>query len=400
MKPTTAIFSLSLFIVSCTSSQKMLEQGHFDKAITISVEKLQNNPENTDELVVLKKAFEKANLLDRKRIESLNLDGTGDNWNDISELYARMGSRQHKIMLLPSEIRNQFEIIDYESALDETKYSTADRLYRQGLEFMQRGDRPGYRKAWAEFIRVSEIYPSYEDVDQKIKETRRLGTTRALFVTKNNSGVEVPDNFTSELSKNISEDLDIKWLEIDIVEDGNISYDQRLELNLTNIIISPETLDRQTNQRSKEIQDGFIEKRDSLGKSISRIPKMITVDATVMTYTKTKSALVDGSLNFYEYSTGRLILNESLSEEIVFKNKFREFYGDERVFPINIRNNIQRKITDTKPRITFNDSRGLILEDRKEIPFPTNDQLLLYSIDLLKEKTRAIIRSQRDLMEK
>lgn len=170
-------------------------------------------------------------------------------------------------------------------------------------------------------------------------------------------------------------------------------------LNVTNIIFSPESVDRQRNRQLKEIQDGFIEKRDSLG-NIKRVPNMITVNATVLNVTKTKSAFIDGSLNVYEFTTNQLIHTESLSEEIMFENRFSEFYGDDRALSSRTREStfdLQRERTDAKPRITINDSRGMIIEDRKEVPFPTNEQLLLYSADLLKERARSIIRDERNL---
>jgi|GEM_PF-1479675 len=399
MKRSSVILFLLLFIVSCISSQKLVEQGQFDQAIDKSVNKLENNPGNSDELEVLKKAYNLANMSDSTRIAHMELGENEGRLNEVVELYAQMDRRQDKIQALPSQVRNHFEFVNYDSIITEAKYTTADKLYRRGLEFMERGDKKSYRKAWAEFNRASEIYPGYEDVDQKIEEARRLGTSHALFVAENNSEVEVPDYFTTELSRITAQDLNVRWLDLDSIENENISYDQLVVLNVTNIIFSPESVDRQRNRQLKEIQDGFIEKRDSLG-NIKRVPNMITVNATVLNVTKTKSAFIDGSLNVYEFTTNQLIHTESLSEEIMFENRFSEFYGDDRALSSRTREStfdLQRERTDAKPRITINDSRGMIIEDRKEVPFPTNEQLLLYSADLLKERARSVIRDERNL---
>lgn len=399
MKRSSVILFLLLFIVSCISSQKLVEQGQFDQAIDKSVNKLENNPGNSDELEVLKKAYNLANMSDNTRIAHMELGENEGRLNEVVELYAQMDRRQDKIQALPSQVRNHFEFVNYDSIITEAKYTTADKLYRRGLEFMERGDKKSYRKAWAEFNRASEIYPGYEDVDQKIEEARRLGTSHALFVAENNSEVEVSDYFTTELSRITVQDLNVRWVDLDSIENENISYDQLVVLNVTNIIFSPESVDRQRNRQLKEIQDGFIEKRDSLG-NIKRVPNMITVNATVLNVTKTKSAFIDGSLNVYEFTTNQLIHTESLSEEIMFENRFSEFYGDDRALSSRTREStfdLQRERTDAKPRITINDSRGMIIEDRKEVSFPTNEQLLLYSADLLKERARSIIRDERNL---
>lgn len=223
MKRSSVILFLLLFIVSCTSPQKLVEQGQFDQAIDKSVNKLENNPGNSDELEVLKKAYNLANMSDSSRIAHMELGKNEDRLNEVVELYAQMDRRQDKIQALPSQIRNQFEFVNYDSTITEAKYAAADRLYRRGLEFMERGDKKSYRKAWAEFNRASEIYPGYEDVDQKIEEARRLGTSHALFVAENNSEVVVPDYFTTELSGITAQDLNVSWLDLDSIENENIS---------------------------------------------------------------------------------------------------------------------------------------------------------------------------------
>ena len=401
MKHIPAILFVLLMIVSCTSSLDLLENGEFEQAIDASIEKVEKNAGDKNELEVLKKAYNMANQLNRKQIENLELDKDPDNWSKISNLYIKLDQRQDKIRQLPSQIKEQFEFVDYDRAMSDAKYAAAEKLYNQGKELMAKGDKQEYRLAWAVFNRVKEIYPDFKDIEQKIQESRRLGITHAIFVVENNSGMEVPGNFIAQLSQNTSEYLNMNWLKLDTVENENTRYDHRIKLNLTNIILSPEKIDRQPNRVLKEIQDGYTQVRDSLG-NVKRVSKMITVNATVLNVTKTKSAFLNGSLEIYEYSTDRILYNENLSEEIVFKNSFQEFYGDERALKGQRGREtfgLQQKRTDSKPRITINDTRGLVFEDRREVPFPTNEQLLLYSTGLLKEKTMSIIRSEWRLLE-
>jgi len=385
MKRFPVILLLVLFAVSCTSSQKLLERGQYDRAIDKAVEKLQKKPGDSEELEVLKEAFELANMFDNERIEYLQLEGNDENWIEIFELYEQLDRRQDKIRRLPSRVRNQFEFVNYDRAIVDSKSAAADVSYRRGLEYMEQGGKENYRLAWAEFIRAAELYPGYEDVEQKIEEARVLGLNHTLFVAENNSGVMVPDYFTTELSRITLRDLNTRWLNIDTFENNNITYDHLVVLNVTNIVFSPESVERQIIRESKEIQDGMTYaydddgnvRKDSLGNDI-RIPNMINVSAEVTEVLQQKSAFVGGSLDIFELESDQLVHTDNLSVEFLFENRYGTVSGDERA------------LSEETEEIVGG----------RELPFPSNEQMVMDAADLLKERTKNIIRSERRLLER
>ena len=385
MKRFPVILLLVLFAVSCTSSQKLLERGQYDRAIDKAVEKLQKKPGDSEELAVLKEAFELANMFDNERIEYLQLEGNDENWIEIFELYEQLDRRQDKIRRLPSRVRNQFEFVNYDRAIVDSKSAAADVSYRRGLEYMEQGGKENYRLAWAEFIRAAELYPGYEDVEQKIEEARVLGLNHTLFVAENNSGVMVPDYFTTELSRITLRDLNTRWLNIDTFENNNITYDHLVVLNVTNIVFSPESVERQIIRESKEIQDGMTYaydddgnvRKDSLGNDI-RIPNMINVSAEVTEVLQQKSAFVGGTLDIFELESDQLVHTDNLSVEFLFENRYGTVSGDERA------------LSEETEEIVGG----------RELPFPSNEQMVMDAADLLKERTKNIIRSERRLLER
>ena len=385
MKRFPVILLLVLFAVSCTSSQKLLERGQYDRAIDKAVEKLQKKPGDSEELAILKEAFELANMFDNERIEYLQLEGNDENWIEIFELYEQLDRRQDKIRRLPSRVRNQFEFVNYDRAIVDSKSAAADVSYRRGLEYMEQGGKENYRLAWAEFIRAAELYPGYEDVEQKIEEARVLGLNHTLFAAENNSGVMVPDYFTTELSRITLRDLNTRWLNIDTFENNNITYDHLVVLNVTNIVFSPESVERQIIRESKEIQDGMTYaydddgnvRKDSLGNDI-RIPNMINVSAEVTEVLQQKSAFVGGSLDIFELESDQLVHTDNLSVEFLFENRYGTVSGDERA------------LSEETEEIVGG----------RELPFPSNEQMVMDAADLLKERTKNIIRSERRLLER
>src|SRR6056297_966468 len=385
MKRFHVILFLVLFAVSCTSSQKLLERGQYDRAIDKAVEKLQKKPGDSEELEVLKEAFELANMFDNERIEYLQLEGNDENWIEIFELYEQLDRRQDKIRRLPSRVRNQFEFVNYDRAIVDSKSAAADVSYRRGLEYMEQGGKENYRLAWAEFIRASELYTGYKDVDEKIEEAYSLGLNNTLFVAENNSGVMVPEYFETELSKITLRDLNTRWLNFDTFENENIDYDHLVVLNVTSIVFSPESVERQIIRESKEIQDGMTYaydndgnvRKDSLGNDI-RVPNMVTVNAEVTEVLQQKSTFVGGTVDMYELFSDQLVRTDDLSVEFVFENRYGILSGDKRALSEELEE----------------------IVGGRELPFPSNEQMVMDSADLLKQRTKMIISSERNLLER
>lgn len=376
---------IAIFFVSCTSSQKMLDRGQYDRAIDKAAEKLQKKPGDSKELAVLKEAYELANMFDRERIEYLELEENDQNWIEISELYEQLNNRQNKIRRLPTRVRNQFSYVNYDQAIVDSRSAAADVSYRRGIEYMELDNKKNHRLAWVEFTRAAELYPGYRDVELKIDETRNLGLNHTLLIVENNSGVMVPDYFETELSKIALRDLNTQWLSFDTFENENITYDHLLVLNISEIVFSPESVERQIIRETKEVQDGTKYeydsdgnvKKDSLGNDI-RIPNFVDVSAEVTDVLQQKSAFVGGSLDIFELESDQLLQTENLSVEWVFENRYGTLSGD------------KRALSEESEKIIGG----------REVPFPSNEQLVMDSADLLKERAKAIIRNQRILLER
>lgn len=385
MKQIIYILAASLFIISCTSSKKMLERGEYDRAIERSVEKLRKNPGNSKELNVLEEAYERANMFDRERIEFLEAEARDQNWIEIYELYEQLERRQDRVKSLPSQVRSRFTFTNYDEEIIESKAAAADVSYRRGVDYMKEGTKYGYRNAWEEFDRAAAIYPGYKDVEKKRLEAHRRGVNHALFIAENNSGIMVPEYFQTELSKMSLQELNTHWLHFDTFENEHTDYDYFIVLNVAEIAFSPEMVDRKVVTESKEIQDGMTYeynsdgnvKKDSLGNDI-RIPNFKEVEAEVTETTQSKTAFVGGSVDMYEASTNQLIYTENISAEARFENHFASFSGD------------RRALSEEKRRIVGG----------RELPFPSNEQMVMDAAELLKRQAESIITSQRRVLER
>ncbi|TVR29536.1 MAG: hypothetical protein EA390_09685 [Balneolaceae bacterium] len=371
-------------LISCASSQRMLQKGQYDRAIDRSTEKLMKKPNNSKELGVLQEAYELANMFDRERIEYLELEGRDESWIEIYQLYEQLSYRQNKVRRLPTQVRSQFTFYNYDQDIVESKSAAAEISYKRGLDFMQKGDKVSARQAYYEFDRASRIFPGYQDVDQKMAITHQMGLNHALFLVENNSGMVLPEYFDTELKKVTLRELNTRWLSFDTQENSNIDYDYFLVLNITDIAYSPETIERRIYTESKEIQDGLRYemdnngnvKKDSLGNDI-RVPNLVNVTAEVTEAKQLKSAFVGGSLDIFDLTTDQLVRTENISVEAVFQHLSGSFTGN------------KEALSKDSARIVGG----------REVPFPSNENMLMDSAQLLKERSKAIVSRNRRILE-
>ena len=384
MKKLSYLLIISFFLISCNSSQKMLERGQYDRAIDRATEKLMKKPNNSKELGVLKEAYELANMFDKERIEFLELEGREESWVEIYELYEQLNWRQNKVRRLPSQIRNEFTFYNYDSEIVESKMAAAEVSYKRGIDFLGQGDKMSARQAYNEFERAAQIYPGFEDVDQKLYESHQLGMNHALYFIENNSGMVLPEFFDVEMKKTTLKDLNTHWLNFDTYENENTEYDYFLVLNVTEIAYSPETVERRIYSESKEIQDGLRYeldengnvKKDSTGNDI-QVPNMVTVTAEITESEQKKTAFVAGSIDIYDLRSDQLIRTESASVEAVFQHRYGEFTGN------------RKALTEETEEIIGG----------RAVPFPGNEQMLMDATELLKNRSKTVISRNRRLLE-
>lgn len=379
------LFALSVVLfTACTSSKKLLEKGKYDEAIEKSVENLRKDPGNQEELDVLREAYQQANLLDKDRIDFLKKENREENWIEIYRLYSSLKNRQNLLKTLPSSVRNQFAFVDYDDRLIEAKGEAAEVSYSRGIEYLESGGKQNARAAYREFSRVRNIYPDYKDVNLLLQESLYLGTNHVLFQVENNSEVLLPRDFDTELKKISLKDLNRRWLNYDTYADSTVEYDYFIVLNIKEIAVSPESIERKSWTDTKEIQDGYTYvyddngnvKKDSAGNDI-KVPNYVTIAADVNESYQHKEAFIGGSVDYIDLYSNQLIKTEEISVTAVFEHYSAVFSGN------------KKALSD----------ESLKLIQSKPLPFPSDEAMLLDAASLLKNRTKRIVHNHRRILE-
>lgn len=391
MRKTTLLFILSVLVLtSCSSvktTEKALNSGNYDKAISLSIEKLAKNKakeKNQPHVLMLQEAFRKATDRDLDRISFLEKEQNPENFETIYTLYQRLKNRQERIKpLLPLRIlssgRNaKFKLVNYTDRILTAKENYAGYLYENGVALLNEGDRNkiNYRRAFDELRHLNKISPNYRDTRNLIEEAHAKGIDYVHVSVRNRTDQIIPRRLERDLLAIDTYGLNDLWTQYHAKRDRNIRYDFDLELDFRDIIISPEQVHEKEVIKERRIKDGFKYLKDnngnyvkdSLGNKI-KVDKFKRIRCKFYQFTQFKSSKVTGVVKYIDNRTNQLLQRFPIQSEFVFEHIYADYDGDRRAL----------------------DKSFIELLDETSVEFPSNEQMVYDTGTDLKQKLKHII---------
>ena len=379
-------------LISCGSAkttEQALNTGNYDKAISISIQKLQNNKTkkgNQKYVLMLEDAFAKSVERDEERIAFLKKDANPENAEEVFNLYSNLRLRQEQIKpLLPLPIfetgkNAHFIFKNYDDAYIASKNDLSEHLYQKALPFVNAENKVTLRTVYNELQYINQINPNYKDVQSLMNHVHELGTDYILVSMKNDSETIIPENLEEYLLNFDTYGLNDFW---SVYHNSNVEgfdYDFGLELNLTDILVSPERISEKEIVEEKMIKDGFKyavdedgnQLVDSIGNKI-KIDNMIKVRCHLYRFAQSKSSKVNGKVKYVDLKTNQVFQVYPISSEFVFNHVYATHRGDKRAF-----------------RASYID-----LLELKAVPFPSNEQMVYDTGSDLKNNLKHIIQSNQ-----
>lgn len=341
------VFFLLMASISCTSIEKLVDTGQYDKAIYFSTNKLSGAKVKKVEYVRgLETAFKKATDRDMAFVEKLKNEGNPESWETILSVYATISNRQESIRpLLPLTDENgkkaNFLFVNTNDLEKEAKEQTINFLYSSAKDFLQEArstkDRIPARKAYDALLRLKNYSARFMDVPQLEREARELGTTKILVNVQNYSQAVFPAGLEDEILRLGFRDLDREWQKFDAYPERNREYDLGITLILSNVQVSPGSVSEKSFSEKKEIPDGFQYlldekgnvRKDTAGNDI-KLPKTKVIEAQILEVFQSKSAGLSGRLEVIDLHTKGVRESRDINAVAIFENRAASFKGDER----------------------------------------------------------------------
>ncbi len=391
MKKTTLLFLLAtVFIASCSSiksTEKAINSGNYDKAISLSVKNLAKNKykeKNQPYVVMLRDAFKKATDRDSDKILFLEKENNPDNLEAIYTLYQRLSNRQEKIKpLLPLKILRSgknadFDIVNYNNKIIEAKENYSAALYENAVTLLNEGsqNKMNYRRAFDEFQHLNKINSNYKDTRSLLEEAHQKGIDFVFVSVNNDTHQFIPRRLEDDLLAIDTYGLNDLWTKYHSRRDDRINYDFDLELNFRRIDVSPEQIHEKEIIKEKQIKDGkkylLNDKgevvKDSLGNKI-KVDKFKKIRCQFYRFTQFKSSKVIGVVKYINNANNQLLERFPIQSEFVFEHVYANYDGD------------RRALEESFYRLT----------ELRRVRFPSNEQMIYDTGRDLKDKLKRII---------
>ncbi len=394
MKKLLLLLTSLILISSCTSVQKLVEKGKYDKAINLSLKKLKGKKNKKTKYVKsLERAFAKANAADLKRIGYLKKERQGNYYAEIFDITRRINSRQSKVEpLLPlvseTGYKARFKFVNVDDLMIESKKEAAAYHYKKAVSYMKKAKK-GYKgaakDAFYELKEIEKYFADYRDVNTLKITAKNLGTERVLLQVKNRTRSILPKDISEDLFKNNISKLNEDWLKYYDIKVRDVNFDYAIDFVIEDIDMSPDRELVKEREETKQIEDGFEweydedgnVKKDSKGNKIKK-KKYKTIRADVAEIVRTKSIFVEGKVKMKDLRSNHKFYSNLVKAEAVFES-----------FGIDYRGNKKALSKETREK----------MKSRLE-PFPTDFDMLIIASKEIKEVVYNEIRrnmSKRDL---
>jgi hypothetical protein len=264
------------------------------------------------------------------------------------------------------------------------KKKSADFYYSHGLELMKSGLKDSYRQAFAEFIRAKEYVGDYEGIDNKIQESKYLGMSRVFVSLQNSTMIKFPQEFEEDLLTIDIQALNSEWVEFHTINlDKNTKYDYFVNVNVRNILVSPDQTSQLDSVIKRDVEDGFnyqLDKKgnvmkDSLGNDI-KTKKYKTLQCALISTLQTKSCRIEGDIETIQVNPDKVLKKDPIGARSTFENISARALGD--LGALN-----PSQLAKTKTQI---------------VPFPSDTEMVLRCSESLKQAIRGSIQTNRRLI--
>lgn len=380
-------------MASCSGvkkTQEALNTGNYTAAMDKALDNLVENKTkkgNQQYIVLLEEAFAKNTDRELQEIGFLTKDGNPAHLETIYTKYVQLKNIQERIRpLLPLRLSDSgrnasFEFVDYDRKILGIQEELSDYLYTNALNLLASAKyKADYRAAYDDLQYLQEINPGYRETLAKMDEAYTRGLEFVRVELENLTEQIIPERLERELLDFNAFGIDNFWLQYHTNPLKDVKYDYAMNLDFTDIAISPERINETQIIKEKQIKDGYkvlLDERgntvkDSLGDPV-KVDRLKTVKCNFYRFTQTKTAQIGAKVRFTDLANGQEINAYPLSSTFVFEHIFANYQGDKRAL----------------------DQDLLLFLEAREVPFPSNEQMVYDAGEDLKAKLKNIVAQYR-----
>ncbi|MBA4166665.1 MAG: hypothetical protein H0X41_03825 [Chitinophagaceae bacterium] len=327
------LYILPVLFAGCAGAPRLSSHYTFeDKTVFELIDKLNKNANDQQSATLLPEAYkvaaDKRKSVNQATLHSGNL---GDRYMQINTELQVMQKMYEAIKSSTAASKAVPAPWDPSKALAGTREKAAKEYYSQGLENLNYNNRQYALKAYDFFKKANDVVPGYENVRNLMSEALEKGTLKVVVepVNYNRFNWSYWGFQNDYLQQQMVSDLNAgSYNNTRFYTDRDASAqrlqaDRLVHMNFTDLYVGPVTSNRNTIQRSAQIQTGTT-------RSIPAKPVYTTVRATVFVSRSIMQSNATLECRIYDYVSGNNILYDRFPDQYTWQQETATFRGDER----------------------------------------------------------------------
>ena len=192
----------------------------------------------------------------------------------------------------------------------------------------------------------------------------------------------IPQQLEADLLNFNTYGLNRFWTDYHSNAAEGINYDYAMQLQLKQINISPEQVNKHQELKQKNIVDGWEFKKDRYGNFVTdslgnkiKIDKIITVKARYFEVNQFKSTHVMADVVYTSLKTNQILEVFPIDTEFVFEHRYATFRGDQRAL-----NKSEKQLTKIRP-LYFPTDAQMVYDTGEDLKLRLKDVISSYSLN-------------------
>jgi hypothetical protein len=368
-----ALFFIMLlpFWLLAQSPSKLIDQGEYDRAIEVCVEKLQDGKGKKDVLYAeLKHAFETANAASQDSIRMLKASGQPDIWFDVFMAYSDLQKRYLTIMPVADMLQAdmvKLPLTDYSSDVETARQNAAAYLYAHGMSLLKSGVKSDAGKAYEEFLLISMLYEDYKDIDVQMRRALGASATLARLEVNNLSGASLPPDFIADIEDIVLTFRERQYLDYVVKAKPGQHYTLILAIDIHSVNITPGTVNEKEYTTSHKDPESFAANYEDKSKFEEDKKHEDFNKCKIKEIYQVKTAVIKGQVKYIDEQSGAIMYAIPVTARSVFENKTATASGDMYACPPEI-----LEILD-KPKLKFPKNGEMVTDAGKEFKMLVKD---------------------------
>jgi len=333
--PLLLLLLVSFLAAGCNTPRRALNQGDYERAVRLSVDKLRSSPNNKKAAEVLERAWPLAVDLHVNRINVFQQSNDPFRYEPVVASYEQLNAMTERVQRCPRCL----ELVPagrlYIDEINDSRQRAAEARYEAGMASLSPTNRERSREAYDHFMVVERMVPDFRDTRERMEEALSYATlhvvvhvppiqSRSLSVSHEFFHNKVLEYL--QTSRRMNEYVRFYFPD-EAQAEGIDRPDHEVMLEFDEFAIGQTRIESNTSvvQSEDSVKVGEV--------TLESGEKLDVFNTVQAEYTLHRKTLVSNGvmdLRVVDAWTGRVILQEKIPSEFVWVNEWANFNGDER----------------------------------------------------------------------